>query len=96
MSALQSYAVISREKAETLAFHNLKRLMNKVRGHVSFWENTDTGILRGHSSYYDQPKEVYEGIVCRELRRHRAYLAMLKDCARRFSHVDAPKLKARR
>jgi hypothetical protein len=88
------YRAIAREQAESLSFHNLKRLMNKVRAHVGFWENTETS--GGWYIQWPDTIDAYRASVATELARHRGFLAMLKEVAAKHPHVDGPKLKAAR
>ncbi len=93
MSKLKNYRLISKEKAETLSFHNLKRLMNKVRGHISFWENTD---IRGYHVQYPDTVATWNVYVDQELYRHKTFFNMLREISKKFSHKNTPKLKVRR
>ena len=85
MASPKGYRVITREQAEKLQFHNLKRLMNKVRACIGFWENTgnpgDENALT-----YPQTVEIVLAI-------HKEFFEMLRDVSRNHPHKDSPKLR---
>lgn len=84
MSTRKGYAVITKEKAETLSFHNLKRLMNNVRAEIGFWENT------GNPG--DETSLIYPETVKKNLEEHRAFFSMLREISKNHPHKDSPKL----
>lgn len=91
MARPSKYRVLTQEQAEKLQFHNLKRLMNKVRAHIGFWENTNVFeeyvdcdpleyILRAHQ-------------IVEELEKHRRFFEMLREVSRNHPHQKSPKLR---
>jgi hypothetical protein len=87
MASPKGYRVLTRVEAEKLQFHNLKRLMNKVRAHIGFWENTGNPC--------DENALVYPASAARNLAGHKEFFEMLRDVSRNHPHKDSPKLRKR-
>lgn len=81
------YNAKTRQQVEKLAFHNLKRLMNKVRARISFWENTKFDYF-----HWETPEQ-FKIRVQNQLVELREYFEMLRDVSRKHPHKDTPKLK---
>jgi len=84
MAKPRRYRVLTKTEAEKLEFHNLKRLMNKVRTHIGFWENTTVNWGDIHD---------YEKIVQENLSKHRNFFEMLRGVSKNHPHKNSPKLK---
>jgi hypothetical protein len=89
MAKPQGYRVLTRTEAERLQFHNLKRLMNKVRACIGFLENTQVDLEDGDglSTF------LYITEAQQELARHKEYFEILRDVSRNHPHKDSPKLR---
>jgi len=85
MASPKGYRKLTRTEAEEIQFHNLKRLMNKVRAHIGFWENTGNPC--------DETALTYPQTVEVNLAMHREYFEMLRDVSRDHPHKESPKLR---